>query len=607
IVAATSRGWPIRPSGMMRVSACWLTPSGRLNCAMSGVSTPPGQTQLTRTSLRPYSTASARVSWTTPPFDAQYAALYGCDLSPATDAVFTIAPRVARMWGIPAWQVRNWPVRFTAIIRFHSSSVVSVVRRKKPMPATFARTCKPPWRRTASAIASVTAPGFVTSHGRATASPPAARIMPTISSAPFTSTSPQTTRPPSSPKCSAVALPMPEAAPVTKTERSSKRLMTTVKHVSLMSARSTCSRSVRLVKQEVKHVSLSPCRRGRRGDAGREVDRLRRAARAAGRVRVPRGAISHRPCGLRRRAAPAVLLAVERSRVRRRPARDGQAREGRARLQLAARPPARRRSHRRHGPAGAVRPRSGRRAAPLLRGGGRRHPGPLAPQDGPGHHVPQRDAPLREPERGLGDLSRRAREPPAGAPAAPPRGPSIRRRAWAARRAVGPRLRCRASKRLLLRVRAGAVHGPRGTRAHRERRGGGADPYRALRAGDQGNPCVPSPDRRRHTRLRGRRTSRSSPSRGVPRRTDASSDGARRRSRRPVLVRRGLLRLLRGGPARGHGLDGSRRRPQRSGEAPRDDPGVSVAARHGALLISVRRWLKHVLFQRSFDHEGRGP
>src|SRR3954466_1002832 len=43
--------------------------------AMSGVFTPPGQMQLTRTPDFENSTASAFVSRTAPPFDAQYAAL----------------------------------------------------------------------------------------------------------------------------------------------------------------------------------------------------------------------------------------------------------------------------------------------------------------------------------------------------------------------------------------------------------------------------------------------------------------------------------------------------------------------------------------------------
>ena len=49
-------------------------PSGIVKPRESGVSTPPGATAFTRMPRFQYSIASARVSCTTPPFDAQYAA-----------------------------------------------------------------------------------------------------------------------------------------------------------------------------------------------------------------------------------------------------------------------------------------------------------------------------------------------------------------------------------------------------------------------------------------------------------------------------------------------------------------------------------------------------
>src|SRR2546423_13873035 len=60
--------------------------------AMSGVFTPPGQMQLTRTPDFENSTASAFVSNTAPPLDAQYAALYGWPSTPALDATVTMLP-----------------------------------------------------------------------------------------------------------------------------------------------------------------------------------------------------------------------------------------------------------------------------------------------------------------------------------------------------------------------------------------------------------------------------------------------------------------------------------------------------------------------------------
>ena len=51
-----------------------LAPSGAAKCSSSGVSMPPGAMATTRMPRSMYSSASDLVSWTTPPFDAQYAA-----------------------------------------------------------------------------------------------------------------------------------------------------------------------------------------------------------------------------------------------------------------------------------------------------------------------------------------------------------------------------------------------------------------------------------------------------------------------------------------------------------------------------------------------------
>ena len=52
------------------------TPSGIcMNSFCSGVSIPPGATQFARMPRLRYSSASTFVRWTTPAFDAQYAAL----------------------------------------------------------------------------------------------------------------------------------------------------------------------------------------------------------------------------------------------------------------------------------------------------------------------------------------------------------------------------------------------------------------------------------------------------------------------------------------------------------------------------------------------------
>ena len=85
------------PSGEVTLANSFkLTPSGIENPAIIGVFMPPGATALTRTPRFTYSTESARVRFTTPPFDAQYAAEYGWPMRPAFDATLTIEPPPSR-------------------------------------------------------------------------------------------------------------------------------------------------------------------------------------------------------------------------------------------------------------------------------------------------------------------------------------------------------------------------------------------------------------------------------------------------------------------------------------------------------------------------------
>ena len=56
----------------------------------SGVATGPGQTQLTRKPSRVWSMARARVSWSTPPFEAQYAAISEAPTMASSDPTLTI-------------------------------------------------------------------------------------------------------------------------------------------------------------------------------------------------------------------------------------------------------------------------------------------------------------------------------------------------------------------------------------------------------------------------------------------------------------------------------------------------------------------------------------
>jgi hypothetical protein len=114
-------------------------------------------------------------------------------------------------------------VRFTASVRFHSSSVSVGVGLKHPTPATFARMCTAPYRSRAAAMTPDPEAGSVTSHAVPQALPPLASIAPAVRSALVPSMSAHTTDAPSVANRSAVARPMPPPAPVTTATRPSNR------------------------------------------------------------------------------------------------------------------------------------------------------------------------------------------------------------------------------------------------------------------------------------------------------------------------------------------------------------------------------------------------
>src|SRR5438105_15818910 len=75
-----------------------------------GVSTPPGHTQLTRMPSKASSTAIDFMNSRSAPFDAQYAALYGCPWMPEIEATVTMLPFDSRRCGSAAWVARNEPM-----------------------------------------------------------------------------------------------------------------------------------------------------------------------------------------------------------------------------------------------------------------------------------------------------------------------------------------------------------------------------------------------------------------------------------------------------------------------------------------------------------------
>ena len=111
---------------------------------------------------------------------------------------------------------KNAPVRLTAMTRSHQASSASRKWRIVSVsPALLTSTSTVPKRRTAVSITPSTWAGTETSAAAAAADPPRAVIAAATASAPAGATSLTTTCAPSSPKRTAIARPMPRAAPVT--------------------------------------------------------------------------------------------------------------------------------------------------------------------------------------------------------------------------------------------------------------------------------------------------------------------------------------------------------------------------------------------------------
>src|SRR5262245_22761694 len=125
------------------------------------------------------------------------------------------APR-AIIAGITALTVRNAPVRLIRTTRSHAaSSISSTVAAWSLSAAPYISTSRPPKRSTVAATAARHEAVSVTSRFTATARPPPFSISAATAFAPGSSTSAQATLAPTAAKASAVARPMPFAAPTT--------------------------------------------------------------------------------------------------------------------------------------------------------------------------------------------------------------------------------------------------------------------------------------------------------------------------------------------------------------------------------------------------------
>src|SRR5687768_12945604 len=192
-----------------------------------GVKTGPGATQFTRIPSRPWSTAIARVSAMTAPFEVEYA-VRPRGRSAEIEDTLTIAPRPAvfRMAGMAWREARNIVSTFTCITRRQVSGSSSTTVARLPMPTLLSRKSRRPKRSRAAATMSRHPPSSVTSASWAAAVPPSAAIIATVRSASARARSTTRTLVPARASSMAAArpLPMPSSAappPVTMATRPS--------------------------------------------------------------------------------------------------------------------------------------------------------------------------------------------------------------------------------------------------------------------------------------------------------------------------------------------------------------------------------------------------
>ena len=162
------------------------------------------------------STAICRVSASTAPLDAAYAASSRTPTIAATEATFTTAPPPHR-WiaGIAARDMQNTPLTLTDIVRSQSASFVSttLLADGRSTPALFTQVCRPP--KCSTAAATINSASATTSPSIALANPSAVTASAAVRSAASPSRSATSTAAPFRAKSSEIALPMPDPPPVT--------------------------------------------------------------------------------------------------------------------------------------------------------------------------------------------------------------------------------------------------------------------------------------------------------------------------------------------------------------------------------------------------------
>ena len=157
----------------------------------------------------------------TPALDTLYAAAFTRGTAPAIDATLTMRPaRRCIMCFAAAWAQYTVPSRLTSMMRSQSSSEIAItgpwlVRPARRMPAAFTSTSRRPQLSAMPSTARAACAGSETSRSTSRTCPPSALMVSATAASPSALRSQSATRSPRRARASAVARPMPDAAPVT--------------------------------------------------------------------------------------------------------------------------------------------------------------------------------------------------------------------------------------------------------------------------------------------------------------------------------------------------------------------------------------------------------
>jgi len=115
-----------------------------------------GEIAFTLTLYFPHSRASCFVAWISPAFAVPYARWRSNATTPACDAILIMLPPPFFIIVFPTdTDMRTAPVKFTAMVRSQTCSVLSAAASRYPTPAQFTRTSILPNSTVAASTVSV--------------------------------------------------------------------------------------------------------------------------------------------------------------------------------------------------------------------------------------------------------------------------------------------------------------------------------------------------------------------------------------------------------------------------------------------------------------------